>query len=207
MKTKLLTMGLGALGCLAAWAGEATHLVKSGETLWSISRGHGVSVEALRELNGLRGNVIVVGASLEIPGSGAEKVGRHTVAPGENLFRIGKLYDVPVRSLMEWNDLVKPEDLRAGSVLTLKGDGVKAEVPEPVKTAKSKAKKVSGPDKPKREQPEPDLLEPLALKEDVRYGALAERHGTTVSQLNELNGWSFLKNDLLSAGTEVYVPR
>ncbi|MEZ4272448.1 MAG: LysM peptidoglycan-binding domain-containing protein [Myxococcota bacterium] len=45
---------------------RATHRVGKGETLWSISRFHGVSVEALKRWNQLRSNHIKIGAILHI---------------------------------------------------------------------------------------------------------------------------------------------
>ncbi|UCC95700.1 MAG: N-acetylmuramoyl-L-alanine amidase [Candidatus Omnitrophota bacterium] len=41
----------------------------------------------------------------------------HTVAPGETLWRIGKMYDVGVRDIMRANRLRKPKSLRMGQCL------------------------------------------------------------------------------------------
>lgn len=45
----------------------ATHKVRSGESLWSIARKHGVSVTALKNANELRGSRILPGQVLSIP--------------------------------------------------------------------------------------------------------------------------------------------
>ena len=45
--------------------------------------------------------------------------GYHKVKRGENLFRIGRKYDVSVFDLMAYNDLSKPEDLQAGMELKI----------------------------------------------------------------------------------------
>jgi LysM repeat protein len=42
------------------------HKVKSGETLYSISRNYGISVDTLKRLNGLRSNNIAVGRILRV---------------------------------------------------------------------------------------------------------------------------------------------
>ena len=39
----------------------------------------------------------------------------------------------------------------------------------------------------------------------MRFSEVAEKYGMTVEQLNALNGWSFLRSDMLGAGTQVYV--
>lgn len=44
-----------------------THTVRKGDTLYSISRQYGVSVEAIRQANNLAGNIISVGQKLKIP--------------------------------------------------------------------------------------------------------------------------------------------
>lgn len=57
---------------------EQIHRVAKGETLSAIGRKYGVSVEALKKVNGLRGNHIIVGQKLRLPkhtkGSSAEKL-------------------------------------------------------------------------------------------------------------------------------------
>ena len=44
-----------------------TVVVQNGDTLWRLSHRHRVSLEALRSLNGLSGNVIVAGRTLRLP--------------------------------------------------------------------------------------------------------------------------------------------
>lgn len=46
---------------------RTTYTVKSGDTLYDIARSHGVSVTALKQLNGLTSNIIHVGQVLLIP--------------------------------------------------------------------------------------------------------------------------------------------
>ena len=48
----------------------ARHIsVKSGDTLWSLARKHGISVKQLRSLNHLTDNLIIVGQALRVPGN------------------------------------------------------------------------------------------------------------------------------------------
>ena len=44
-----------------------SHTVGAGDTLWGLSRKYGVSVDAIRQANGLSSDVIVTGQSLSIP--------------------------------------------------------------------------------------------------------------------------------------------
>jgi LysM repeat protein len=49
-----------------------TIVVQGGDTLWRLARRHKVELEVLRSLNGLSGNLIVVGRTLRLPESGLQ---------------------------------------------------------------------------------------------------------------------------------------
>lgn len=44
-----------------------SHTVTSGDTLWGLSRKYGVSVDEIRQANGISGSTIITGQSLNIP--------------------------------------------------------------------------------------------------------------------------------------------
>ncbi len=44
-----------------------THTVVKGDTLWGISRKYGVSVEAIKQANGITRDIVVLGSTLQIP--------------------------------------------------------------------------------------------------------------------------------------------
>ncbi|MFO8029878.1 MAG: LysM peptidoglycan-binding domain-containing protein [Cyclonatronaceae bacterium] len=111
-------------------ADPPTHIVRQGETLFSISRQYDVTVGQLREWNGLSGNVIQTGQELVVgPGERAERESPaersperrdtereteqgsiiHTVEAGQTLFRISQIYGVSVEQIRRWNDL--PDNL------------------------------------------------------------------------------------------------
>ena len=65
--TRLLALAALLLVPLAAVAQTAeTYVVQPGDTLFRISRAHGLSIEELRDLNGLDGNTIEVGQRLRL---------------------------------------------------------------------------------------------------------------------------------------------
>lgn len=48
-------------------AEATTYTIQSGDSLWRIARDNGTTVEALKQLNGLTSDIIVVGKTLMIP--------------------------------------------------------------------------------------------------------------------------------------------
>ncbi|MEZ4769050.1 MAG: LysM peptidoglycan-binding domain-containing protein [Caldilineales bacterium] len=102
-----------------------SHVVRRGESLWSIASRYGVSISALRSLNGLSGDVILPGQTLSIPASsGRESTiqpgsipppqvapsasgcsGSYTVKPGDTLYGIAARCGVSVRRLQEANGI------------------------------------------------------------------------------------------------------
>ena len=53
-------------GTTSAHVDEVYHKVQKGETLYGISKDHNITVEKLKELNGLKSNVIGVGSKLRV---------------------------------------------------------------------------------------------------------------------------------------------
>lgn len=51
----------------AAEAERAAYKVRNGDSLWTIARAHGTTVDEIRALNGLRGNTIFAGQVIEVP--------------------------------------------------------------------------------------------------------------------------------------------
>jgi nucleoid-associated protein YgaU len=57
----------GGASAAPAPARVQTHVVARGDSLWGISKKYGASVEAIRQANGIEGNLIKVGQTLQIP--------------------------------------------------------------------------------------------------------------------------------------------
>lgn len=64
---KLIIPGPGSDGTAVADDGEQVYVVQSGDVLMAIAERFGVTVEAIRERNGLTGNALQVGQELVIP--------------------------------------------------------------------------------------------------------------------------------------------
>jgi len=84
---------------------DTIHIVRPGETLSSIARMYGVSVQAIINANGLSNpNLIYVGQRLRIPGGGPPAGGSgcvvYTVKRGDTLAAIAWRYGVTVSAIV-----------------------------------------------------------------------------------------------------------
>lgn len=104
-------------------AKSRTHRVRSGESLYTIGKRYGVSVDRLKAANGLRRNTIRVGQELVIParssGGAAASEGKvHRVRSGDTLSEIARRYGTTVSKLRSANGLTSNR-LRIGQELKI----------------------------------------------------------------------------------------
>lgn len=99
------------------------HVVKRGESIYTISRLYGVSPNKIISDNELTNpNSLVVGQTLVILG-GQQK---HLVAPGQTLYVIARNYGVSVSDLLRANpQITNPALLQPGQIINVPIDGVK----------------------------------------------------------------------------------
>jgi N-acetylmuramoyl-L-alanine amidase len=93
----------------------STYKVKKGDSLWSIAKEFGMSVAKLKELNGLKSDLIKVGQTLKVSGSATY----HTVKKGDSLWGIARKYDTSVSKIKSLNGL-KSDVIHAGDKLRVK---------------------------------------------------------------------------------------
>lgn len=109
------------------------HTVASGETLFSISKKYGVTVNQLQNWNSLTSNSINQGQTLIVslsksqtsaaPGKtqlpGSVGIEYHTVTKGETLFSISRKYDSNVSDIKKWNNM-NDNNIMVGSKIIVK---------------------------------------------------------------------------------------
>jgi LysM repeat protein len=112
----------------APQAGSAptTHTVAPGENLYRVGLRYGVSWSVLAQHNNITNpNSIRVGQVLRIPGTEAIPVSTpalettYVVRLGDNLYRIGRAYNVSWTQIAEANGLVNPNQVYVGQVLKI----------------------------------------------------------------------------------------
>ncbi len=129
---------------------SGTITVEPGDTLYHLSRRHGISVAALRDANGLASDIIQPGQRLVLPGSTAPRPRTYdryaslrperapdrrapasrepayagdvyTIRPGDSLYAISRRTGVSVSELKRLNDIADARRIRPGARLILRG--------------------------------------------------------------------------------------
>jgi membrane-bound lytic murein transglycosylase D len=98
--------------------GAKLHVVKPGETLYSISKTYNVPADTLRKWNRLPDNNLKPGQELIVEPAWTVNV-VHKVVAGETMYRISKMYGISVADIMLLNGK-KNESLEAGEELIIK---------------------------------------------------------------------------------------
>lgn len=143
-------------------ANTDTYIVKAGDSLYSIARKFGLTVDQLKTLNNLTSNIIRIGQVLKIskqqetPGTIS-----YTVKSGDNLYAIARNYNTTVDEIKELNNL-SSNFLSIGQILKI-----------PTST-------------PSQELPTQTYV---VQKGDSLY-AIARKLGTTVDEIKTLNNLS-----------------
>ena len=103
--------------------GGGYYTVKSGDTLWTIARNNGLTVDELKKLNNLSSNSLSIGQVLKLGSinSTQEKdssIGTYTVKSGDTLYSIANKYDTSVDELKSTNNLTS-NILQIGQMLVI----------------------------------------------------------------------------------------
>jgi LysM repeat protein len=154
-----------------------TYKVKSGDTLYAISKKYGTTVSSLKKLNHLKSDRIYVGQVLKVSGTASKPSKNESKAPakttsykvkkGDTLSIIAKKYKTTVSSLKKLNNL-KSDMIYAGQ--TLKISGTAAAPSKNKSTAPSKSKTTT-----------------YKVKKGDTLSAIAKKYSTSVSKLKKAN--------------------
>lgn len=109
---------------------KRVHRVRSGESLWTISRKYGMSVSQLARLNGISTKAMLQpGQRLQVSGSRASAAEEppvpasgkvnYTVKRGDTLSGIARRFEVTVHQLQAWNNMGRSTIVRVGQLLTI----------------------------------------------------------------------------------------
>ena len=97
---------------------KKVHVVKRGDTLWSIAQQYGTTVSKLKELNpGINPDRLQIGQEIVVSGSTATY---HTVQKGDTLWGIAQKYNTTVTKLKQLNPGIDPNRLQVGQKVRVK---------------------------------------------------------------------------------------
>ena len=98
--------------------GENYYVVKSGDSLWSISNRYGISVDEIKRINNLSSNNLSIGQILEIPSANGNDKNENTyiVKSGDSLWNIANRLGTTVNELKALNNLTT-NNLSIGQIL------------------------------------------------------------------------------------------
>ena len=167
----------------------STYTVKKGDGLGAIAERHGMTLQEIRELNGLKDNNIQVGQKLKVTGKASEersekpeaKSSTYTVKKGDSLGAIAERFGVTVDQLRDWNG-IKGNNIQAGQKLTIGGKSKSSSKAGRSKSAKAKTHKV---------------------RSGESLGVIAEKYGTTAAAIRRANG---IKGDNIRVGQTLKIP-
>ncbi|MED3998727.1 LysM peptidoglycan-binding and 3D domain-containing protein [Priestia aryabhattai] len=195
MKKHIFTLGATALVSIgiadAASADTDTHKVKAGETLFSISQQHNVTVEDLKKCNGLSSTLIYANQTLQIGSTSTDSSSSstptttssnhtYTVKSGDTLYRIAKNNGTSVQQLKEWNNL-SSHLIYVNQVLKINGTGTVSSSPSAPVQEKTNETQAS---------PAPSNSKSYKVQPGDTMWSIAQRHGISISQLKQWNNLS-----------------
>lgn len=196
--------------------------MKSGDSLWSISKKYGITVDELKEANNLTSNLLSIGQNLLIPTQETDvTTDEYVVIKGDTLYAIANKFGTTVDNLKSINNLTT-DSLAIGQILKIpsdtsstetykvkKGDtlyGIAQKYNTTVDELKSLNNLTSNTLSLGQELKIPgnktEYVTYTVKKGDTLY-SIAREFGTTVSAITELNN---LSTTVLSIGQKLLLP-
>ena len=211
-------------GKYVAPAGSNYYTVKSGDSLWSISKKFGITVDELKNANNLSSNLLSVGQNLIIPGKEAQATGdEYVVKKGDTLYSIARKYNTSVDNLKSINNITT-DSLAIGQIIKLpstnnvasdtyivkKGDSLYS-IARSYNTSVDKLKEINNLTSNalaigqvlKIPSSNESSNEVYTVKKGDSLYSIAREYGTTVDAIKKLNN---ITSNTLSIGQKLLLP-
>jgi len=156
---------------------NSVYIVKKGDSLWSIAKKYGLSVDELKRINNLNDNLLNIGQILKITDDYMINNDIYIVKKGDSLYSIARKYDVSVDDLKKYNNL-DSNIINIGQELYIpKGQIIEDNVSTNFETY-------------------------TVVLGDTLYG-IANKYGVSVADIKEINN---LTSNTLSIGQKLVIP-
>ena len=199
------------------------YTVQSGDSLWSISKKFGITVDELKQANNLSSNLLSVGQNLYIPTKETDvTTGEYVVEKGDTLYKIAQKFETTVDNLKSINNLTT-DSLAIGQILkvptenasidtntyTVKSGDTLYDIASKYNTTVDEIKSLNNLTSNTLsigqvlKVPSQSSTNTYIVKSgDTLYG-IANKYNTTVDKLKKLNN---LTSNTLSIGQELKLP-
>lgn len=153
------------------------YVVKKGDSLWSIAKKYGLSVNELKNLNNLSSNMLSIGQTLKISGEPITNNDVYIVKSGDSLYSIASRYGISVDVLKGYNNL-NSNNLSIGQQLFIPTGQI--------------AENLVGTD-----------YDTYIVKSGDTLFSIANTYNTSVNNIRDINN---LTSDILVVGQRLLVP-
>ena len=167
------------------------HTVKSGETLYSISKQYNISVNDIMNWNKLSSSSITTGQKLQV--SSASKATVYTVKSGDTLYKIASSYGVSAQNIVDWNNL-KSSTILVGQKLTIYSAN---------STGNSSSSGSSTTSKPTTSTTTTATSTYVVKAGDTLFG-ISKSQNVSVA---DIKSWNNLKTDTISVGQKLTIKK
>lgn len=211
-------------------AGSDYYVVKKGDSLWSIARTYGLTVEKLKSLNNLSSNTLNIGDVLLIKSDSTNSNDEvdgyeyYTVVKGDSLYSIARKYNLTVDELKSMNNL-SSNTLSIGQKLIIgkttysnvyivkKGDTLYS-IARNYNTTVDEIKKANNLSSnslsigqelviPTKSENQTVSTQTYTVKKGDTLYNIAKNFNTTVTDIKKLNN---LNSNILSVGQKLIIP-
>jgi murein DD-endopeptidase MepM/ murein hydrolase activator NlpD len=205
---------------IAAWAQIQSHIVRRGDTLYSLGRQYGMSVQEIQEMNNLSDIHLSIGQVLKVKDAApSERSAPETIQPGsdqpiqrsslpatyfyqiqrgDNLYRIARSHGISVRDIVAWNDFANENAaIFPGQRIIVRNPASVSE--EDISTAAAQAPATDQ----SSTQAQAEIRETIYVvkPKDTLYG-IARANNISVAELRRMNS---LSSDAIRVGQRLVI--
>ncbi len=184
------------------------YIVRKGDNLYGISRKFGVSVDSIKNANGLSSSSLKVGDSILIPGSidraTTVEPNKYVVAKNDTLSEISAKFGVSANSIKRVNNL-KSNSLRIGQKLIIPSGSAKLAVEgfENIQKEQENSNKTRQEKQLAKSTDPRSVSSKYKVKKGDTLGKIANKFDVPLSKLKSANGF---KSNKLMAGKVITIP-